>query len=219
MQPETLHPGRDSNSRPFKLLQLLRKCVHFHWRRIQRRPDVRNSAPARISGFLKPLDEKNPNYVHNVPIFTGLHKLCMTLCNTFVNVFCEKGVEFDLLQKNNCSLWETLPCDWEVRGYCMCKEMPVIPVNRVVDPKRKAGKNGGPRRRRGTRGLWPPPPPPKRNKYLVPLRDLNQRPGYWLQVLFNGSPAPSVTKLTLNTAVLCSGAGSGGATTTTQAPV
>jgi hypothetical protein len=33
----------------------------------------------------------------------------------------------------------------------MCKEMPVIPVNRVVDPKRIIGKNGVPRRRRGTR--------------------------------------------------------------------
>jgi hypothetical protein len=32
----------------------------------------------------------------------------------------------------------------------MCKEIPVIPVNKVVDPKRIIGKNGG--RRRGTRG-------------------------------------------------------------------
>jgi hypothetical protein len=30
----------------------------------------------------------------------------------------------------------------------MCKEMPVIPVNKVVGPKRIIGKNGGPRRRR-----------------------------------------------------------------------
>jgi hypothetical protein len=36
----------------------------------------------------------------------------------------------------------------------MCKKMPVIPVNKVVDPKRIIGKNGGPRRRRGTRGQW-----------------------------------------------------------------
>jgi hypothetical protein len=34
----------------------------------------------------------------------------------------------------------------------MCKEMPVIPVNRLVDLKRIIRKNGGPRRRRGTRG-------------------------------------------------------------------
>jgi hypothetical protein len=34
----------------------------------------------------------------------------------------------------------------------MCKEMPVIPVNRVVDPKRIIRKNGGLRRGRGTRG-------------------------------------------------------------------
>jgi hypothetical protein len=34
----------------------------------------------------------------------------------------------------------------------MCKELLVIPVNKVVDPKRIMGKNGGPRKRRGTRG-------------------------------------------------------------------
>jgi hypothetical protein len=34
----------------------------------------------------------------------------------------------------------------------MCKELPVILVNKVVDPKRKTEKNVGPRRRRGTRG-------------------------------------------------------------------
>jgi hypothetical protein len=31
-------------------------------------------------------------------------------------------------------------CDCEVRGHCMCKEMPAIPVHRVVDPKRIIGK-------------------------------------------------------------------------------
>jgi hypothetical protein len=36
------------------------------------------------------------------------------------------------------------------------KEMPVILINKVVDPKRIIQKNGGPRRRRrGTRGRWP----------------------------------------------------------------
>jgi hypothetical protein len=34
----------------------------------------------------------------------------------------------------------------------MCKEMPIIPVSRVADPKRIIGKNGGPRRRKGTKG-------------------------------------------------------------------
>jgi hypothetical protein len=43
----------------------------------------------------------------------------------------------------------------------MCKEMPVIPVNKVVDPKRIIGKNGGPRRRRGTRVA----DPQKRSSY------------------------------------------------------
>jgi hypothetical protein len=44
----------------------------------------------------------------------------------------------------------------------MCKEMPVIPVNKKVDPKRIIGKNRGPRRRRGTRVT--PPLPTKNNK-------------------------------------------------------
>jgi hypothetical protein len=34
----------------------------------------------------------------------------------------------------------------------MCKELPVISVNRVVDKKRIIEKNGGPRRRKDTRG-------------------------------------------------------------------
>jgi hypothetical protein len=34
----------------------------------------------------------------------------------------------------------------------LIKNLPVIPVNKVGDPKRIIGKNGGPRRRRGTRG-------------------------------------------------------------------
>jgi hypothetical protein len=34
----------------------------------------------------------------------------------------------------------------------MCKEILVIPVNKVVDPKRVIGKNGELRRRRGTMG-------------------------------------------------------------------
>jgi hypothetical protein len=33
-----------------------------------------------------------------------------------------------------------LPCNCEVGGYCLCKEMPVILVNRVVDKKRIIGK-------------------------------------------------------------------------------
>jgi hypothetical protein len=34
----------------------------------------------------------------------------------------------------------------------MCKELLVVPVNRVVDKKRIIRKNGGPRRRKNTRG-------------------------------------------------------------------
>jgi hypothetical protein len=35
----------------------------------------------------------------------------------------------------------------------MCKEMLVILVNEVVDPKRIIGTNGGPRRRRSTKNV------------------------------------------------------------------
>jgi hypothetical protein len=35
----------------------------------------------------------------------------------------------------------------------MCKEMPFNLVDRVAYRKRTIGKNGGPRRRRGTRGI------------------------------------------------------------------
>jgi hypothetical protein len=35
----------------------------------------------------------------------------------------------------------------------MCKEMPVSPVNKVVDPKRIIRKNGGPLRRRAIKML------------------------------------------------------------------
>jgi hypothetical protein len=46
-----------------------------------------------------------------------------------------------------------LICNCEVRGHIMCKEMPVIPVNRAVYKIRIIGKNGGPRR--CLRGRWP----------------------------------------------------------------
>jgi hypothetical protein len=39
----------------------------------------------------------------------------------------------------------------------MCKEMPVIPVNKVVDPTRIIGKKWRAEERRGTRGRRPPP--------------------------------------------------------------
>jgi hypothetical protein len=36
----------------------------------------------------------------------------------------------------------------------MCKEMPVIQVDRAVDKKRIIGNNGGQRRSRETKGKW-----------------------------------------------------------------
>jgi hypothetical protein len=45
-----------------------------------------------------------------------------------------------------------------VRGHCMCKEMPVIPVNRVVDPKRLLGiKWSAEEEERHKTSLTPPP--------------------------------------------------------------
>jgi hypothetical protein len=37
----------------------------------------------------------------------------------------------------------------------MCKEMPAIPVNMVVDWKKNNNRKTGPRRTRSTRGNWP----------------------------------------------------------------
>jgi hypothetical protein len=56
----------------------------------------------------------------------------------------------------------------------MSKEMPVIPIDRVVDKKRIIEKNGGPRRRRVTRDRPPPPPaPPKKVDSLKTIRISN----------------------------------------------
>jgi tetrahydromethanopterin S-methyltransferase subunit A len=60
-----------------------------------------------------------------------------------LNVKSVIGVKFDTKQKKQLFSLRKLPCDCERRGHCMCKEMPVIPVNRVVDEKRIIGKNGG----------------------------------------------------------------------------
>jgi hypothetical protein len=66
----------------------------------------------------------------------------------------KKGAWSLILNEKPIVLFEgKLPC--EVRGHCMCKEMPVILGNRVVDQKKNNWKNGGPWRRRGTGGRWP----------------------------------------------------------------
>jgi hypothetical protein len=59
--------------------------------------------------------------------------------------------------KNNCSLWEKLQWDCEVRGHGMCKEMPVIPVNRVEDKKQIIWKRRAEEQERHTGWLTPPP--------------------------------------------------------------
>jgi hypothetical protein len=48
----------------------------------------------------------------------------------------------------------------------MCKEMPVIPLDRVVDPKRITGKHGGPMGRRH-KGLLTPIPEPKKEVAIL----------------------------------------------------
>jgi hypothetical protein len=52
------------------------------------------------------------------------------------------GVLFYLQQKKQLLHLRKLPCDWEVGGHCIRKEMPVIPVKRVADKKRIIRKNG-----------------------------------------------------------------------------
>jgi hypothetical protein len=45
------------------------------------------------------------------------------------------------------SLYHLYEHNYSVRGHCMCKELPVIPVNKVVDPKKNnkkmEGRGGG----------------------------------------------------------------------------
>jgi hypothetical protein len=48
-----------------------------------------------------------------------------------------------ICNKNQLISLRILPCECEVRGHYKCKEMPVIPVDRVVAKKRQIGKNGG----------------------------------------------------------------------------
>jgi hypothetical protein len=69
-----------------------------------------------------------------------------------VNIPVDLGMVFDPQRKKQLFSLRILLCNCEVRGHCMCKEMPAIPVDRVVDKKRIIGKNVGPMRRRGTRG-------------------------------------------------------------------
>jgi hypothetical protein len=52
-------------------------------------------------------------------------------------------MELDPYGKNQLSSLRILQCKCEVRGHCMCKEMLVIPVDRVVDKKRIIGKMEG----------------------------------------------------------------------------
>jgi hypothetical protein len=56
----------------------------------------------------------------------------------------------------------TLQYDLEVRGHCMCKEMPVILVNKVVDPKKNNWKNWRAEEEELDKGSLTPPPPPQK---------------------------------------------------------
>jgi hypothetical protein len=57
----------------------------------------------------------------------------------------------------------------------MWKEMPVIPVNKVVDPKIIIGKNGGPSREGGeAQGVAEPSPPhTQKNSFLSAIKTLH----------------------------------------------
>jgi hypothetical protein len=74
-------------------------------------------------------------------------------------------MEFDPKQKKQLISLRNLPCDWEVRGHCTCKEMPVILVNRVVDKKRMIKKEEG-QGRGEAQGVADPSPPPKKEPNL-----------------------------------------------------
>jgi hypothetical protein len=68
----------------------------------------------------------------------------------------------------NCSLWESLPWDWEVRGHCMCKEMLVIPVNTSRlggGPKKNNRKKCRAKEERHKGSLTPPPTHTQKKNY------------------------------------------------------
>jgi hypothetical protein len=64
-----------------------------------------------------------------------------------------------------------------------------MPVNRVVYPKRIIGKNGGPRRRRGTR----PHPPKQQQQQQKKLHGLKWRS----KNLFQGRPSSAIHELSV----------------------
>jgi hypothetical protein len=92
----------------------------------------------------------------------------------------------------------------EVRGHCMCKEMPAILVDRVVDKKRLIGKNLGPR-------SWPPPPPKKPAPWRRVAVDIESASGTrrpWFEshqgIRFLGKHSSAVVyKITYNALFVC----------------
>jgi hypothetical protein len=69
--------------------------------------------------------------------------------------FTPRG-EFILKQPRETSALHGVKLHAQVSESIACaRRLPVSPVNRVADKKIIIGKNGGPRRRRGTRGRWP----------------------------------------------------------------
>jgi hypothetical protein len=71
-----------------------------------------------------------------------------------------RAVWFDPYQKNYCSQRENCHAAEKSEAIAMCKEMPVIPVNKMVAKKKTNWERL--RWRKGNRGRWRPPPPKKK---------------------------------------------------------
>jgi hypothetical protein len=61
-------------------------------------------------------------------------------------------VECDPKRKTKCSRGENWEATEKSEAFATCKEMPVIPVNRVVDKKIIMGRKGAEEEEKGTRG-------------------------------------------------------------------
>jgi hypothetical protein len=62
-----------------------------------------------------------------------------------------RGLEVLIHNKKTVALFENTTYHATVKSECMCKEMPVIPADRVLDKKKVIGNNGGLSRRRDLR--------------------------------------------------------------------
>jgi hypothetical protein len=111
------------------------------------------------SKYIRTNQCKGRNPILSLFVLSQFHSSLMALFPTsflFAEINCWDGIPHASKQgPNTLFSWRKLPCDCQARGHWMCKELPTISVNRVVDKKIIIGINGRPMRRKGSRGRWP----------------------------------------------------------------